>query len=188
MSAMRQITAIVAFVTLGTAASCGPRNASEPPGQIGSNRVGVAEVEPVDPSRIVAGQTIYVPAYSSVSIADRALRYDLAITLYVRNTDSSTPIVLTAVRYLDHDGRLVREYVKKPVKVAPLAAMDYFVKASDSTGGSAPSFVVEWVANEPANAPIAEAVMVGTAGTQGVSFTTQGKVIADRMSPKKGPG
>jgi hypothetical protein len=188
MSATRLKPAMIAVWALGFAASCGPRSSSEPPGRIAANRTGVSEVEAIDPSRIVAGQTIYVPAYSSVSIADRAVRYDLAITLYIRNTDPSTPIVLSSVRYFDHDGRLVREHVQKPLKVAPLAAMDYFVKASDSTGGLAPSFLVDWVADQPANAPIAEAVMVGTAGTQGVSFTTQGKVIADRMAPKTGPG
>jgi Protein of unknown function (DUF3124) len=188
MSATSLKPAMIALWALGIAASCSPRGSSGPTGRIAANRSGVSEVEAIDPSRIVAGQTIYVPVYSSVSIADRAVRYDLAITLYIRNTDPSTPIVLTGVRYLDHDGSLVREHVNKPVKVAPLAAMDYFVKASDSAGGLAPSFLVEWVADQPANAPIAEAVMVGTAGTQGVSFTTQGKVIADRLSPKKGPG
>ncbi len=142
----------------------------------------MTEVDAVAPGAIFAGQTIYVPAYSSVSIADRGVRYDLAITLYIRNTHSRGPIVVTAVRYHDHDGRLVRDYLSKPLQLAPLAAMEYFVKASDTSGGFAPSFIVEWVARQPASAPVVEAVMVGTAGTQGISFTCPGRVIADRAS------
>ena len=50
-------------------------------------RKGVVEAEPIDRSRVVAGQTIYVPAYSSVLTSDRAHSFNLAVTLSIRNTD-----------------------------------------------------------------------------------------------------
>jgi hypothetical protein len=39
---------------------------------------------------------------------------------------------------------------------------------------------VEWRAEEPVNAPLVEAVMVGTSGTQGISFTGSSRVISQR--------
>jgi hypothetical protein len=141
---------------------------------------GLSIVSPLDPARIAAGQTIYVPAYSSIYISDHAERYDLAITLAVRNTDQSHPIVITGVRYLATDGEVVRSYLEKPIQLAPLASAGFFVAESDSKGGVLSSFVVEWVADHAVSSPIAESTMVGVAGTQGVSFTTQGRVIAER--------
>ncbi len=61
-----------------------------------------------------------------------------------------------------------------------MASMDFFVKESDVSGGASPTFLVEWVATEEVNPPIAEGVMIGTAGTQGISFTCPGRVIATR--------
>ena len=71
----------------------------------------MVEVEPIDSSRVVAGQTIYVPAYSSIFISDRARSFNLAVTLSIRNTDRTHPIVVTSAGYSDQDGQLVRDYL-----------------------------------------------------------------------------
>jgi hypothetical protein len=156
-------------------------------------RPGATAVEPGSPeATAAAGQTIYVPAYSAVATADNARLYQLAITLSVRNTDRSLPIVVTAVKYHHQDGRLVRDFLKTPLWLAPLATLDFHVREGDTTGGTAPSFLVEWAGEPAASAPIVEAVMVGTAGNQGISFTCPGRVVADRgrasaMSPPAPP-
>jgi hypothetical protein len=106
----------------------------------------------------------------------------------VRNTDRRAPIVVAAVDYYDHDGQLVRKYLQKPVRIAPLAAMEYFVRERDTSGGQSASFVVEWVAEQSVTAPVVEAVMIGTAVSQGVSFTCIGRVIADRARALVGDG
>lgn len=165
-------------------ASCGGPPSAEvhAPGLRG--RAGVAEVEPIEPARVKAGQTIYVPAYSTIFITDRAHAYNLAVTLSVRNTDRAHPIVLTAVSYRDQDGKLVRDYLTKPLRLAPLAGAEFFVPESDTTGGVSASFLVDWSSDSPASPPVVEAVMIGTAGTQGVSFLSQGRVIAERVGEK----
>ncbi len=165
------------------ATGAGPHTAAGPL----SMHKGLSLVSPPDPGRIVAGQTIYVPAYSSIYISDHAERYDLAITLAVRNTDTTYPIIITSVRYFGTDGELVRRYLEKPVQLAPLASAGFFVAESDSKGGVLSSFIVEWVADHKVSSPITESTMVGVGGTQGVSFTAQGRVIAenDTLAPQE---
>jgi hypothetical protein len=146
----------------------------------GMPRRGVAEFEMGADFRAGAGQTLYVPVYSHVYTSNDARPFDLAVTLSARNTDREQPIVLVSVRYYDRDGRLVRDFLKKPLRIAPLAAMDFFVEESDTTGGSSASFLLEWVAERPVSVPVVEAVMIGTASTQGISFVCTGRVVAER--------
>jgi hypothetical protein len=143
---------------------------------------GVIETEPIGSGRIQSGQTIYVPAYSSVSTSDRAERFNLAVTLSVRNVDRVHPIVVTSVGYFAQDGQLVRDYVRKPLRIAPLASAAFFVKESDQSAGVLASFLVEWVAEQKVAAPVVESVMVGLASSRGVAFRCEGRVVADRGS------
>jgi hypothetical protein len=178
------LLALVVSVLVPLASCGGPPSAEvHAPGLKG--RTGVAEVEPIDDRRVKAGQTVYVPAYSSAFITDRAHSYNLAVTLSIRNADRSRPIVVTSVAYHDQDGRLVRDYLKKPLRLAPLASTEFFVPESDTTGGVSASFLVDWVAEQPASPPIVESIMIGTAGTQGVSFLSPGRVVAERGRGEK---
>jgi hypothetical protein len=143
---------------------------------------GATAVEPGSPELTGANrrsQTIYAPAYSAVATSNNAQQFQLAITLSVRNTDRTLPIVITAIAYHHQDGRLVREFLKTPLRLAPLAALDFFVRESDTSGGSVSSFLVDWVGEPAASAPLVETVMVGTGSNQGISFTCPGRVVSD---------
>ena len=176
---------VLGVLAAGTACDRQPRPDPAPAGRVRApaagpaTRRGVDEIEAVD-FRVAAGQTIYVPVYSQVATGDRARPFDLAITLSVRNTDRAHPIVIAAVRYHDQDGQLVRDYAPKPLRLAPLAAAEFFVGERDTRGGRSASFLVEWVAERPVSDPVVEALMIGTASMQGISFTCPGRVIADR--------
>jgi hypothetical protein len=183
---MRHAVFLPVVVVLVLLTSCGHRPSPEAHAPDLKFRKGLVEVEPIANGRVAAGQTIYVPAYSSVYFADEADKFDLAVTLGIRNTDRGHPIVVTAVGYYDQDGQLIRNYLKKPVRIAPMAAAGYFVKESDRSAGVLASFLVEWVAEEPVSAPVVQAVMVGMASSRGVAFTCPGLVLADRDRP--GPG
>jgi hypothetical protein len=165
---------------------CSQDRHASPPRQLapetGAARAGVAQFPLGAEFRAVAGQTIYVPVYSHVYTSNDARPFDLAVTLSARNTDRDRPIVVTSVRYHDRDGRLVRDYLKVPLRIAPLASMDFFVQESDATGGFSASFLLEWVAEHRVTAPVVEAVMIGTASTQGISFTCPGRVVAERTT------
>jgi hypothetical protein len=181
---MRCAHTILAAVVLTSLASCGRPPAAELHAPGAKTRKGVAEVEPIQDSRLVAGQTVYVPAYSSVYTADQAHRFDLAVTLSIRNTDQQQPVIITAARYYGQDGQLVRSYLEKPMRIQPMAALEFFVTESDTSGGVSASFLVEWVAEQSVTAPVIESVMIGTASTQGISFTCPGRVLADRARPQ----
>jgi hypothetical protein len=181
---MTKLRLLLAAFFVASLASCNRERSEEvhTPGL--KARKGVVEVEPIEGGRVVAGQTLFVPAYSSVLISDRAHSFNLAVTLSIRNTDPEHPIVVASVRYYDQDGQMVRDYLKKPLRIGPLAAMEFFVAESDNSGGGSASFLVEWVADQSVNAPLVESVMVGTASNQGVSFTCRGRVLSDRSRLK----
>ena len=151
---------------------------SEPGSRRGTVRPGVSEIDAPAEDRVAAGQVVYVPAYSHVYTADNAEPLNLAMTLFVRNTDPARSIILTRVEYFDSGGKRLRELLPKPLQIGPMASVDFFVEESDESGGASPSLVVRWAATEPTSNPVVESVMIGTAGTQGISFTAQGRAIS----------
>jgi hypothetical protein len=124
----------------------------------------------------VVRQTLYVPAYSHIYYYSRQHRILLAITLSIRNTDFAHPITITSVRYYDTPGQLIKEYLERPLSLAPLGSTDFVVEERDTRGGAGANFIVEWRAEERVNDPIVEAVMISS-GTQGISFVSPGRVI-----------
>lgn len=125
------------------------------------------------------GQTIYVPSYSYVRIGEKGHHFQLAANLCIRNTDAAHAITVVSVNYHDSDGKLLKAYLDKPVALNPLAAIDFFVRSSDVSGGLAPSFIIKWQAESPVSEPIAEATMIGDKSGQGISFVSTGRVIKD---------
>src|SRR5512137_765169 len=68
-----------------------------------------------DGASISKGQTVYVPAYSNVFSGPKALPFNLATILSIRNTDPVAAITVTATDYYDSNGKLLRNYRPKPV-------------------------------------------------------------------------
>ncbi len=123
------------------------------------------------------GQLVYVPIYSHIYHGDREQRFLLTGILSVRNTDTKHSITLISADYYDTEGKLVRDYLSKPFTLGPLRSTRFIVKASDMSGGSGANFLVQWKAETEVNTPILEGVMIGTAGGQGISFTSRGQAI-----------
>ena len=123
------------------------------------------------------GQTIYVPAYSHIYVGDREHPFLLTVTLSLRNVDTRHKVTLTAVNYYDTQGRLLKKHLTQPLILKPLESTRYVVPQQDKTGGSGANFIVEWTAEQAVNPPIVEAVMIGAASQQGISFTSRGQAI-----------
>ncbi len=134
-----------------------PANAAEPD-------------ESADPH---GARAVYVPVYSHIYHGEGEALL-LTVTLSVRNTDRRAPIVLQAARYYDSAGQPLRNFVTKPLRVGPLGTVEYLVEESDISGGAGANFIVEWSADGDVSPAIIEAVMVGSAGGQGVSFLRTG--------------
>ena len=131
-------------------------------------------------SEPVQGQIVYVPAYSHIYHGDGD-PYLLTITLSIRNTSMRDGIDVNSVRYFDTKGKEVRSYLRKPVRLGPLATTEILVERDDASGGSGANFLVEWAADRPVPEPIIEAVMIDTDRQQGISFARQGVVIHDTV-------
>ena len=128
---------------------------------------------------ITNGQSVYVPVYSHVYYHVAKSRFLIATTLSIRNTAPKHSITLRAVDYFDSDGAVLQSYLEQPMVLGPLASTEFFVESTDTRGGAGANFIVNWDAEEEVYEPVIEAVMVGTGGTQGLAFTSQGQVYED---------
>ena len=129
----------------------------------------------------------YVPVYSHIYTENRDRVLNLAETLSVRNTDEGKPIVISSVRYQSNTGKLIREYVPKPVLLEPMATADFVVRLDDTSGGSGASFVVEWLGSKTVNPPLIEAIMISTGSGRNLSFVCRAVDLppAKNDAPKK---
>lgn len=122
------------------------------------------------------GETVYVPAYSRVHTQENR-RERLASTLVIHNVDSDRRITLERVAYYDQAGQLLSEHLTAPITLGPLESKSFLTAISDDEGGVGANYLVEWHASSPAISPVVEAIMIGGAGTQGISFLSRGVVI-----------
>ena len=129
--------------------------------------------------RLSKGETVYVPVYSNVFVGPKAIPFNLATTLSVRNIDPTQPMSITSVEYLDTGGRLVRRYQTRPLNLAPLATHYIHLEEKDTAGGFGAKFIVRWESGRAINAPIIECLMIGATSGQGISFVSPGQVIKD---------
>lgn len=135
------------------------------------------------PLPLSKGQTLYVPVYSHIShgnLDGRGKPSELLLSsmLSLRNTDLTQPITITSARYYDTDGKLLREYLPKPLVLGPMGSSELFVEHKDKSGGSGANFVVEWKAERAVNPPVIESVNAYFFGTQSVAFTSPGRPIS----------
>lgn len=60
------------------------------------------------------------------------------------------------------------------------------MREDDSRGGAGANFLVDWGAEQPISEPVVEAVMIGTASQQGISFISPGRVVGRRALGESG--
>jgi hypothetical protein len=128
----------------------------------------------------VRGQTLYVPVYSEIPYGDRDQTLDLTVTLSIRNINRKVAVTVRKVDYHNAKGELVRAYAQEPRVLPPLATVEFVIKASDRSGGISAGFIVEWESEHLCVPPVVEAVMLSTASTQGISFSSQARVVEEK--------
>ncbi len=121
--------------------------------------------------------TVYVPAYSHVYHGNKQAEFLLNVSLSIRNVDLKQSITVTSVGYYNNNGKLVKEFLDAPKSLNPLGSFHVSVPEKDAAGGFGANFVVTWQSDQPVNPPMMESVMIGTASSQGVSFTSRGLTI-----------
>lgn len=135
-----------------------------------------------EPAPLAKGQVLYVPVYSHIlhgNLDGRGKPAELLLSsmLSLRNTDPAHAITITSARYYDTDGKLLREFLAKPLVLAPLGSSELFIEHKDKEGGSGANFIVEWKADKAVNTPIVETVNAYFFGTQSVAFTSPARPI-----------
>ncbi|GAB4369749.1 MAG: DUF3124 domain-containing protein [Elainellaceae cyanobacterium] len=161
------------FLTIGLTA-CSSASAPPPVTQL--------PAVTIDNTKIIAGQTVYVPAYSHIYMWNQNQTMNLSATLSVRNTDMTNPIIIASVNYHDSDGQLVRQYLDQAIELGSLASTTFVVDREDTSGGFGAAFIVEWVTQTEVSLPVIEAIMINTSGNQGISFVSPGRVIKSRTN------
>ncbi len=126
-------------------------------------------------------ETIYVPAYSEVLIGPESSQ-QMTITIVIHNVDPEQAINLQMVSYHDHQGAQVQSLLKEAITIPPFGSWKHLIGIKDKTGGVGANFLIDWTSETPANSPIAEALMIGGTGTQGISFTSRGRVIVREVA------
>lgn len=114
----------------------------------------------------------YVPVYSEIFSSTDKTKIQLTVTLSIRNISTSDKMYVSSVDYYSSHGEKLRSYLNKTIELNPLQSIDFVVEERDTQGGSGPCFVAKCAYNT--NAPVIQAVMIGTLNQQGISYLTEG--------------
>jgi len=125
------------------------------------------------------GQKVYVPVYSHVYQGPKSRSYNLSALLSIRNVDAKHSITITSVKYYNDNGEMVNNYLDSPIVVSPMGTKEFYIPERNIEGGSGANFTVQWEGGTEMSTPIIQAVMIGTASTQGISFVCDGVVIEE---------
>lgn len=133
--------------------------------------------EPLTEKDIIYNKDFYVPIYSDVYINALNQKSLLAATLSIRNTSYQDSLFVNKIEYFNTHGDLVREYIKKPISLKPMATVNYVIEKEDDLGGSGANFIVGISARSNAIKPMIQAIMIGENTNKGFAFTTEASPI-----------
>jgi len=128
--------------------------------------------------KLSSGQTVYMAAYANVFTGAKSHELPLAATLVVRNIDPGQAVTVRYIKYYGSQGQLLQEYLSSPISLPPLGTRRFLVQNKDPKQvQEGACFLLAWEAARPVNPLLAECLMIGSAGQQGISFTAPGVVI-----------
>jgi hypothetical protein len=128
---------------------------------------------------LTTGQTIFVPAYAGLYKSAQYI-INLDTTISIHNTDLQDPLIIHSVQYYGGNGKLIKDYVPTPVRLAPMATTTFFVDRAQPQEGLGANFIIKWAAEKKVYEPVVEAVMIGSLGTHGFSFISPGRVLSQK--------
>ncbi|MEP0212911.1 MAG: DUF3124 domain-containing protein [Cellulophaga sp.] len=123
-----------------------------------------------------AGKT-YLSVYSQVYSQSEHTTHDLTATVNMRNTSNTDTLYILQAEFYNTAGKLIRNYNKKPIYIAPMESVAIVIDEHDKEGGTGGNFIFDWKINKLTSKPLFEGVFISTKGQQGLSFVTQGKTI-----------
>jgi len=131
----------------------------------------------IDTSSLFYLETDYVPIYSDIYFNNGTKRYPLTVTISIRNISIGDSAYLLSAVYYDSYGHKLKDYVDSTFLVSPLESIEFVVEAEENIGGAGANFIIEWGAKNYSNQLLIQSIMIGTYEQQGISFTSEAKVI-----------
>ncbi len=128
------------------------------------------------PDSLTSGTT-YLSIYSEIYSLTQHRTHDLTATVSMRNANRSDTIYILNAEYFDTKGESIRTYFDKPIFIAPLETVEIVIDEDDQGGGTGANFLFDWAIKQNTNEPFFEGIMISTSGQQGLSFTTQGRIV-----------
>lgn len=133
---------------------------------------------------VSAGQALYLPVYSHIWHGDRIgngkspAKSMVSVLVSIRNTSLKIPIRVFSARYYSTEGRLLKEYLSRPVTISEMGTLELFVERRESEGGSGANFVIQWDSAAATNPPMVEAVHADIrGGSHALTFITTAHAI-----------
>lgn len=121
--------------------------------------------------------TTYLSIYSHIYSFSLEKSHNLTAMVSLRNVSQTDTIYISKADYYGTQGQLIRNYFKKPIYLKPLETVEIVIDETDEHGGSGANFIFEWITKATTPEPLFEAIMTSLRGSQGLSFTTQGRRI-----------
>lgn len=128
------------------------------------------------PDSLMSGSS-YLSVYSQIYSETEHLTHDLTATVSLRNTSSKDTVYILKADYFNTEGDYIRPYITQPIFLKPLETLAIVIEEKDQEGGTGANFIFDWRFKKNTSEPLFEAVMISTSGSQGLSFTTQGRRI-----------
>jgi hypothetical protein len=135
-----------------------------------------AETSALKNDSLQMGKT-YLSIYSHIYSFSLKNSQNLTAMVSLRNVSTADTIYISKADYYNTKGELIRHYFTKPIYLKPLETVEIVIDESDERGGSGANFIFEWSAKAKTPEPLFEAIMTSLRGSQGLSFTTQGRRI-----------
>jgi hypothetical protein len=127
---------------------------------------------------------LYLPIYSHIWHGNKIVdgkypvKSQVSALVSIRNTSLKTPIRIATARYYSTDGKLLKEFLPKPVEIGAMGTLELFVERKESEGGSGANFIIQWDAASTTNPPVVEAVHADIkGGGPALTFITTAKSI-----------
>ncbi len=119
----------------------------------------------------------YLSIYSHIYSFSLKKSQNLTAMVSLRNVSDADTIYISKADYYNTHGQLIRHYFKKTIQLKPLETVEIVIDEADEDGGSGANFIFEWSTKPDTPEPLFEAIMTSLRGSQGLSFTTQGRRI-----------
>ena len=119
----------------------------------------------------------YLSIYSEIYSQNEKNTRGLTVTVSMRNPNMDDTLYMTDIHSYNTSGEEIKQFVKKPVFIRPMETLELVIEEDDNHNGTGGNLILDWAHKKGNVDPIFEAVMISTAGQQGISFVTTAKRI-----------